>query len=235
MGNLRTTSSVLATLQAAAADISVSGHKLSITGVPTLDYRKIESMSTGFVASVAEVLQITTVTPTAANNTTFSLYLTQFVNGVWVTGYLTHTTDASGQTATDICNALRAQLLAQSTFKITGSGAATLILTAQAGYPIFLAQNISPSTTTVVTGTPGVKSRGTYADLVAAGVTGATAGATYSQIPITFVELEGSLMGNTESSQNKHTLYVQEGVANFAAFYKNYGSVQCIPFWWCCI
>ena len=81
------------------------------------------------------------------------------------------------------------------------------------------------TTTTVVTGVAGVRSRGTYADLVAAGVVGATAGATYSQIAFTYGTLNGTLMGNTESSLNKHTVYVQVGIANKAAFDTQLGVV----------
>jgi hypothetical protein len=301
MGNLITTSSVLSTLAASAGDISVSGHKVSITGCPTMDYRTIQSEGTGFDASLLEQLQVSTVTPTGAANTTYSLYLTQYVRatGQWVNGYLTHTTDSTTFTATAICNAWRAQLAAQAGFKITGSGTATLILTAQAGSPIFTVTSIAPSSTTITTATtitpvniasnttatPSVitftgahglavgnvitiasasesnlvsgtyrvatvpsgttatlysvngqtplggtstttatvtlapqRSRGAYVDLVAAGVTGGTVGGTYSQIPMTYLSYDGTLMGNTESSQKKHTLYVLESATNFSAF-----------------
>jgi len=304
MGNLRTTSSILSTIAASAADVSVSGHKVSITGCPTMDYRTIQNEGSGVDSSLIEQLQVTTVSlfgGTGAANTTYTLYISQFIQATnsFATGYLQHTTDATSFSATNICDAWRAQLVAQSGLKITGSGTSTLVLTAQAGNATFTVSNITPSSTTQVTAStitpvninsstvaspsvvtfsashglvvgnvitivsadnarlasgtyrvasiplattatlysvngqtplagvtgtttatvtvPPQRSRGTYADLVAAGVTGATVGATYSQLPITFVSLDGSLLGTTESNQSKHTLYILDGAANFAA------------------
>lgn len=227
MGNLRTSNSILSTLQASAADISVAGHKLAITSCPIIDYRKLESMGTGLLASVAEVLQVTTVTFTAANNTAFSINITQFVDsiGTYVNEVFTFNTDASSQTATDICNGFRAMINVNPKLQITASGTTTLILTAKSRSPIFRVTGAFPSNTVVSTGTAGVASRGTYADLVELGVTGAEVGATYSQVPFTYVNLSGSLLGNTESDQNLHTLYVKEGIANFAAFSTRIGEV----------
>lgn len=297
MSNLRTTTSVLSTIQAAFADIVTLGHKLSITGCPTMDYRTIQAMLPQ--ASLVEQLQVTIVTPIASNSTTYRLVISQFVPalGHFVTFPLVYTTNSIGDTATTICNAFRAELLSQTAIQITGSGTTTLILTAITGSPLFTVTNIEPVSTTVdiTTGMAGVAiasnttaspsvitsvahglstgnvitivsvdntklASGTYrvtstgantytlasldgtvplagtatttatvqkvaqfsagqgAALIASGITAASTGHTYTQWAFVHVDLDGTLMGNTESSQSKHTLYVDEGVANFAAF-----------------
>lgn len=158
MGNLRNTWSILSTIQASAADLSVANHKLSITGCPTVDTRTMQSWDDGLNSSLTEVAQITTVTPTAANSTTYTLYISQWVPslGKMVYGYLTHTTASSGDTATTICDAWRDQLEAQTQIKITGSGTSTLVLTGQTGSPLFTVTNIEPSTTTQSSAQAGV-------------------------------------------------------------------------------
>ncbi len=300
MGNLRNTYNIMSTLSATqTSNILVDAHTFAITGAPTIDWRTTQSWGSGLNSSLTEVAQITTVTPTAANSTTFELYITQWVPSLnrMVDGYLTYTTQSSGDTATTICNAWRSSLSAQTSIKITGSGTSTLVLTGDAGSPIFTVTNISPSATTQTSAQAGVAiassttvstgyvgavftavahgqvtgdvitlsgvanvtagsyrvvridadtyylrningqgfpittgsatatvakvaqySRGTYADLVAAGVTDATAGSTYAQLPITYVQLVGSLLGNTESEQDLHTVYVLESATNYEAF-----------------
>ncbi len=296
MGNLRNTWSILSTIQASAADLSVANHQLSITGCPTVDTRTMQNWGDGLNSSLTEVAQITTVTVTAANSTIYNLYVSQWVPslGKMVYGYLTYESAVSGDTATTICNALRTSLSAQTQLKITGSGTSTLILTGQTGEPLFTITNISPvtttqssaqagvaiaSSTTVTTGYVGpvftanahgqvsgdvvtlsavanttagtyrvVKidantyylrsvdgqsplyasgsatatvakvaqySRGTYTDLIAAGVSTATAGSTYAQLPNTYNAQVGSLLGNVSVEQDKHTLYILESATNY--------------------
>jgi len=221
---LNNTYSILETLASSAADISVSNHMLSITGCPSMDFRSLTS--TAWTAPVAETLQITTVTPTVANSTYYELTITQFVNGQYNVQKVFHTTPSSGATATTICDALRAQLATYSNIKITGSGTTTFIMTAQAGYPIFTAVSTGAGTLGVVTGTPGVHSVGTYADLVAAGVTTAVSGHTYYQVAFTYVKQhEGLLNGNLSTDTNVHTLYVYASASNFSAFNTRMGEV----------
>lgn len=141
----------LETIAATAGDISMANHNLSITGCPTIDFRKV-SISTGFKESLVETPTIYIVTPTAANSTEFTIVLEQYVPslGINVTRPLTYVTASSGDTATTICNAWRTQLLAYDDIQVTGTGTATLILTGSTGSPIFLAINNTPTTTTVV-------------------------------------------------------------------------------------
>lgn len=150
MGNLRNTYSVLSTIAASAGDISLSGHKLSITGCPTFDYRKMESWADGLNSSLLETAQVTTVTFTAANSTNYSLFISQWNPALnkLVEANLTYTSLSTGDTATTISNAFRTLIAGQSNLGITASGTATLILTGNAGTPLFTVTSISPTTTT---------------------------------------------------------------------------------------
>jgi hypothetical protein len=131
---------------------------LNITSAPTQGY-------------TAETLQVTTLTPAAfvAGNV-YQLTIGQMIRGGVVNTVNVEYTAAAGDTVTTICNALRsiiATLTAAGQIQITGSGTATLILTAVTGYPVFVASTIS--NLTAVTGTPGVAAVGKGADLVAQG------------------------------------------------------------------
>lgn len=157
MGNLRNTWSILSTIQASAADLSVANHQLSITGCPTVDTRTMQNWGDGLDSSLTEVVQITTVTPTAANSTAFELSVRQYLPAInqWITVPLKYTTAVSGDTATTICNAWRSQLVL-SNLEITGTGTSTLILTGNAGYPLFTVTNITPTSTTQSSAQAGV-------------------------------------------------------------------------------
>ena len=214
------------TVQAAAADIVVNNHILSITGCPNMDYRKIEG-TTGFLASVAETLGVVTYTPIAANSTEYTIVIQQYVPslGTLVTRNLTHVTPSAGATATTICDALRAQLLLATGIEVVGSGTTTLVLTAVTGSPVFTVVNNTPTTSTVVVTTPGVVSRGTTADLTLAGITGWSAGQVYSQIAIDWISVGGETNGMPNYSKQRHTLYVNAAATNFAAFSTRMGEV----------
>lgn len=219
---LRNTYSVLSTIQAAAADITQSQGVLSITGLVPMKYSLIQGTGAGELAPVAETLQVTTVTPTAANSSTYTLVITQFVESIGrlVTEQVSYTTAPSGDTATTICNAWRAQLAAYNDLAITGSGAATFIMTAEAGSAIFTVVALQ-SNIAVVTGTPGVASRGTYDDLVAAGVDASllTVGATYSTTVFDYGVLSSNTVGGaTSSEENVQTLYVDVAATNYTVF-----------------
>jgi hypothetical protein len=130
----RTTYSVLSTIQASAADITQTAGVLGITGCPPMKYSLIRNAGNGYMKKVTEYVGSITVTPTAANSSTYTLVITQYnaVIGRTVTEQVSYTTAASGDTATTICNAWRAQLALFSDLKVAGTGTATLIITATA-------------------------------------------------------------------------------------------------------
>ncbi len=316
MSNLTTTTSVLNTIQASNADIVVSAGNLAITGCPTMNYNGILSMT--LYGSLVGQPQVTTVTFTAANSTTYTLQITQFNKSVGriISVPLTYTTASTGDTATTISAAFRAQLLAQTGLQITGSGSSTFIMTANAGYELFTTTNIGPATTAIVTtmtlsttiasnttvtsanggtvltfsaphglvigsvitiasadeskivsgtyrvytvplsttatvgsldgstplgGTSTTTATVTYpaqyalgqgADLIAAGVTTAISGRTYDKAVFVYKNYDGTLLGNTESSQHQHTLWSSETsssntlTTNFDDFHERLIEVQ---------
>lgn len=138
------------TLKASAADLSLSNHVLAFTGTPRVDFRKLNG-TPGWKESLQESLQSWIYTPTAANSTTYSFVIQQWnaAAGRLVNVTFTYQTQPSGDTATTICAAFRAQLLNQTSVQVTGSGTATLILTANAGYPLFTVTNGQPTTSTI--------------------------------------------------------------------------------------
>jgi hypothetical protein len=133
------TNTVLNTIAASAADIVLNNHQLSVTGTPTMDFRKIEEVNT--LPALNELLAIATVTPTAADSTVFTINIRQYVGGKLVVVPISYTTAATGDTATTICNAYRAMINANAIaaggqLQVTTSGTATLIITALTGSPL---------------------------------------------------------------------------------------------------
>ena len=132
---------VLDTIAASAADITLSNHQLSVTGTPTMDFRKIEKVLT--LPALNELLTIATITPTAAAATTFTILVQQIVGGRTQSVYVSYITAASGDTATTICNAFRAVIALNPALQITTGGTATMTLTALTGSPIITVTSIA--------------------------------------------------------------------------------------------
>lgn len=228
-----TSYSVLGTIAATHGDIALSGNALSIKGCPgAMDLRNLQFVQ-DYKVTVAEVLQITTCTPTAAqNNTQFSLQITQFVptnlgflgDGQNVIHNLSFLSDAS-MTVTEVCNAFRTQLAQITDLKITATGTTTLILTAQTGAPIFTVVSTGVGLWTSITTSPaGVNAVGTYAaltqELVPSGGTNPfTSGKTYSTFTFQYRPVGNNLTGgDANSTWMKHTLYVQDDATNYGNF-----------------
>lgn len=131
-----------------------------------------------FKAYAAEVLRVVTITPTAANSTDYRVVLSAekgqtFNNNLpnEVQTVFTHTTPASGGTATTIGDAFRAAINAHPYWstRVVASGTTTLIITAKAGFPIFSAGAGQLMATVVTTaGSPEYGAKG--ADLLATGL-----------------------------------------------------------------
>lgn len=130
-----------------------------------------------FKAYAAEVLRVITITPTAANSTDYRVILSAekgltFNNNLpnEIQSVFTHTTAASGATATTIGDAFRAAINTHSYWstRVVATGTTTLIITAKAGFPIFSAAG-GPLLATVVStaGSPEYGAKG--ADLLATG------------------------------------------------------------------
>ena len=119
-----------------------------------------ERIKNGFFSFFnAEVARVITITPTAVNSTDYRITLStekgqEFSNNLpnEVQTVFTHTTPASGGTATTIGDAFRSAINNHPYWgsRVTVTGTTTIIITADAGYPIFSAAG-GPNLSTVVT------------------------------------------------------------------------------------
>jgi hypothetical protein len=131
-----------------AADADLTASLLTITEAgaatdfPQLSYPDITSIGEGILPSLVEVSESILVTPTSATNSSYVLDIAQFVPELGRTVYvnLSHLTPQGGSvTATTICNNWRTELTSYdgTGIEVTGTGTATLILTANVGSPLF--------------------------------------------------------------------------------------------------
>jgi len=132
----------------------------------------------------AAVNRVVTITPTAANSTDYRIILSAekgqtFSNNLpnEVQATFTHTTAASGATATTIADAFRTAINNHPFWggRVVASGTTTLVLTAVTGTPIFSA-GVGANLAAVVTTAGNVELGAKGADLLASGNFNATVG-----------------------------------------------------------
>jgi len=137
-----------------------------------------------YKAYAAEVLRVVTVTPTAANSTDYRLVLSAekgqtFDNNLpnETQTVFTHTTPASGGTATTIGDAFRTAINNHPYWstRVVASGTTTLIITAKAGFPIF-SVGVGALLSAVVSTAGSPQYGGTGAQLLASGNFNSTVG-----------------------------------------------------------
>lgn len=153
------------------------------------------TMTVANIMSTAAVASNTTATPTVIT--------TSAAHGFVVGQVLT----LSGATVGKIAN---------GTYVVASTPlGTTLTLQTLSGFPLG-----GVATTTGTLTLNAQVSRGQYSDLLTAGVSGAVAGNTYSQVPFTFGDESGLDSNLNQPSQpiNRHTLYVSEADPDFAAF-----------------
>lgn len=216
---------VMDTLQAAGADFVVDKRYLKIGNPAQIvcEYPLIVPGATTLTPSVDGTAQVTTLTPTAVANTTYTFSVQQWNpalnGGSFMFRQYSYTTAASGDTATTICNAFRTQLAAdtaQGVIQITGSGSSTLIMTAVSGYWSFtVAINVSSSLLTQSTGTAAVESVGTTADLALQGIV--VTGTNYTTWNIVYGYRGSNVNTLQDFRQSVYTVYINEDATNYAA------------------
>lgn len=137
-----------------------------------------------YKAYTAETARVVTITPTAANSTDYRIVLSAekgqaFNNNLpnEVQTVFTHTTAASGGTATTIGDAFRTAINNHPYWgsRVTCTGTTTLIITAKAGFPIFSA-GVGALLAAVVSTAGNVELGAKGADLLASGNFNATVG-----------------------------------------------------------
>jgi len=229
------------TVTAAAADVTVANHILTLGAVAALaplpgrqqiDVRSIEKAA--LVTAVAETRAIWTITPTFAQSQEFSIIITQIINGTARQMVATAYTAASGGNITSLCDALRSAINNNTTMQIVASGTTTLVLTANAGYPLIPSvSQVSLSSTPGVfasftNGTPGVAAKGTYAALIAQGVSAdiIVAGQSYTNFRLQYrASSVNDPGGNVSEQRNTLNFYINAGATNYAALATRLGEI----------
>lgn len=207
-----------------AADIVLDNGILSF-GVPLAtalrpicDFQDLIPGACDVQIAVTEVLQITTVTFTATANTEYYLRIEQWdpVRQVMMFIPISYTSLPAGDTATTIGDVFRAAITANRHIEIAATGGATLILTAEAGYPTFTVFSISPADTTQATGTAGVIGVNTTAALELQGIEGVAAASEYTRVHLVF-NANGTPMNSLQANQPYVLdIFVDEASANYA-------------------
>ena len=130
-----------------------------------------------YKAYAAEVARVITITPTAVASTDYRITLSAEKGQVFnnnlpneVQSVFTHTTAASGATATTIGDAFRAAINNHPFWgsRVTVTGTTTIIITAKAGFPIFSA-GVGPNLAALVSTAGSPQYGETGANLLASG------------------------------------------------------------------
>lgn len=206
---------VLNTIQAAAADFELVGGVISVGDPLETLCRYNDVIDAKIIPAQAETLQVRTLTPVAANNSTYAFWIRQLnpFTGAYYYWEGSTTTPASGGTATTIGDAFRASINAQTAagnLKVAATGTTTLILTATTGYPVFETGFIElGGGFTAAATTPGVVAIGTAALLESIGIEGATAGP-YTAVVITYARIMGYNNTDPERQRSTFTWYLNE-------------------------
>lgn len=220
---------------ASAGNVTVSGGVLSITTCPDVVFNKMRAINK--VVSVAETLQVTTLTPTASSGAVYTFFIRQFDldNNKWLSLEVSYKATASDNVTTigDAFRSIIAVAKAAGRIQITGSGTSTTILTAVTRYPIFTVTITSTGGgLTQSTGTPGVRSIGLAADVqLAYSRLGLTAPSGLAAAYTTFTMDFGQNMGNglgdmLRDQEGVHTMYVSESATNYSALNTRLGELQ---------
>lgn len=197
-------------------DVDIANRKITFygadTAAPVINFINTVSPAVKTVYA-AEVAGVVTIVYTDVNSVTCSFVLRQEVNGVVNTFPISYTTEA-GNALTDqdaAFGAILDQLISSGALKATYTNAVsgTIVVTADAGYPILTGSegtNIS-SVTQTTTGSYAVNDG---ADLVAAGVDNAVAGNTYTSFEFLTADLSLSA-GMERNVWKKLIVYIKTG------------------------
>jgi hypothetical protein len=165
----------------------------------------------------AEVLGQATLSFTTANSTVYSFTVKQEVGGIVNTFLVSYTSDA-GATEDEIEDNLGlvlTKLIATGALKASYTeGSTSLVITADAGYPLLTV--IAGQNTTVGTVTVGKNAINAGADLVAAGVSNAVAGNTYTSYEFLTATLSQSA-GMERDVWSKVVVYIKTSQGSIAA------------------
>lgn len=217
-----------------ATPLTVSDGVLYASGERVCEWKGIVSGSVKKYVSASETASVWTITPgIPVSGAPVGIEVTQWYpssqNNFENPKVRTLIVDvpASGYTVEQLCDAFRAQYFATGTnqFQITASGTSTLILTANAGYPIVFVRFVAitaGNTATVVNTTAGVNARGNAAQLVANGVPAATAsGTAYTLYTIEYAEKTGQSNSMVVMQNDRVWIWLNEADSDYATAITN--------------
>lgn len=199
-------------------DWAMAAGVISWQGQEVTKYNAITKAS--ITLSVVETLQVTTLTPVAANNSVYQFIIQQynFSTGKTYTGTYTYTTAASGDTATTISDAFKNQINNDQNIKISTDalGGATIVLTAETGYPVFTVSILQVGGgLTQATGTPGVVAVGTAEALALQGITVGSANQ-YTTVHIEYSPVTGQNIKDGVAVASVLDLYLEKNAGDYA-------------------
>jgi hypothetical protein len=189
--------------------ITFAGTDVSAPVISFLDNQAANCIRTVYAA---EIPGAATVSFSAGNNTTYSFTINQIINGEKKTSIFSYTSDASGSEA-EIDAAFTAALTKLISngyfqFAFTVAGSSTIVITANAGFPLL--QVIAGENVTVGSVTAGANAVNKGADLVAAGVENAVAGNTYTSFEFVTADMSFSA-GQERKVWKRLVVYVKTG------------------------
>jgi hypothetical protein len=203
----------------AAGDWAMAAGVITWAGQEVTKYNAITKAS--ITTSVAEVPKVVTLTPVAAANSVYTIMIQQynFSTGNTYTAQYTYTTAASGDTAITISNAFKNQINADQNIKISTDalGGATVVLTAEAGFPVFTVTilSVGGGLTQATTPGTGVVAVGTPAALALEGITVPSANL-YTTVHIEYAPVTGQNIKDPVAVSSVLDLYLEEGATDYA-------------------
>ncbi len=223
---------VLNTVTANGTDAAVDSNGfLNVVGGDSIKANRITNMS--IQAYVAEVAQVDTVTPSAVDNTTYTLAISgvnKQTNAPYFRQY--SVTSGTGATATSIGDLFRTEINNDAYVNVTASGTTTLVLTADAGFPAFTTVESDANLSVALT-TPAVIGRGLgsqisadYPSGVYSEISNIVAANEYTTVKIDYEDVsaygENNTLGNSYKSL---VIFVNQAATNFNDLLGTYGTL----------
>lgn len=217
MANIQNT--VLGTVAANSADISVSGGQVTMAGITNIPFEASKFIAV--VTPSAGTAGVASIAYSFANSTNYTFTMQQYIPsfGTWLTRTFNYTSPSSGTTDAGMATLIK-NWITNNGFYTTNAGAASPVTaTASASYPLLVAY--SGNNVTVTMTTPAAPAVGNYDDLVNNfGVPAASvvSGNYYDRYQINTPVLSGNGNGNSTNTMTvTRYIFVNRGTSASAA------------------
>ncbi len=187
------------------------------------------SVTSGWINNT---IQVSTLTPTAADNTMFGVTIVadNLITGVSQDTFVFEVNSGTSATATTICDALRALINANAAISVTASGTATLILTSDSQAKAFTPTSTGVGTIAVAATTPtnaAVIGQGLGSQLINSQFNNPNfvAGTNYTSFFVP-IKTEKAIGGNDlKSETDLLAIFVSESATNYESFAGQFGTL----------